>query len=718
MKETNGARQDGTARNRCECRYSDEMMRRLACENTLNTGATCDKATSLKSNRPFTMVDADQVDATASVDRPQSHGDQSTVDKLESEKTEKEIPKKSRIWLPLIVLPYLIGIAWHCVHPIASIFTGNFSEARRWYIDENSLDPHHFLLNEKYTPLRPELGKSQFASSLCQALEKKRDRLSCRRFHSRTIESTTSPGGGVDDKKIKSKTTIEVARIIPVANAVTPVSEALVLVIPPTNNWFASQFHYSILQLIHRLSTPSVTPWLAKTILIVTSNTDISPDRTVESFLQLYLQSSDAINDWTDFRQYAGAIVRNLIVLDATINTNNTLTQSTVQKPYGTMNELRILPQGRRGVLPNMDLVFLCTTVYARANMFYHTHGQQGPGVVMTVHPYNQQVQSLWHTIQPYTSPKLHAWLANLLQFVAFELTLLKGPSPPHAIALDHGIDSITIQAVFTTDSAEQKQQFFLQLVAKTEPILRALSNLHERLHHSTSLYLLTSAERFVKHEEYLVPNLLVITPLVIRAVTLILIDINHFHPGAVQHALLLTLIGTAVISILSISLIEWMGKQAGIVSTPSAMWYHVATKVGYLIVLIFALFGLPKQSKGFQSVSARQSVQFAACLLAIYIHVPIAFGHVSLAFPSAMLWSPIIAFSTFRKKKTTPDAKQPRGFLRLLTMFRYLLKVILLVFISPFALVPAILTLYTPYVLYAYIPLHLMTSIMWLLSE
>lgn len=40
-----------------------------------------------------------------------------------------------------------------------------------------------------------------------------------------------------------------------------------------------------------------------------------------------------------------------------------------------------------------------------------------------------------------------------------------------------------------------------------------------------------------------------------------------------------------------------------------------------------------------------RQSVQFIACLLAIYVHVPLLLSNVSIALPSALFWTPLISF-------------------------------------------------------------------------
>jgi len=76
-------------------------------------------------------------------------------DESSSSKTQSgEAKRKRRRWMPFILAPYLIGIAWHAIHPVASIFTGDFKAARGWYIDENSLAPSYFRMDAKYDILK------------------------------------------------------------------------------------------------------------------------------------------------------------------------------------------------------------------------------------------------------------------------------------------------------------------------------------------------------------------------------------------------------------------------------------------------------------------------------------------------------------------------------------------------------------------------------------
>jgi hypothetical protein len=100
---------------------------------------------------------------------------------------------------------------------------------------------------------------------------------------------------------------------------------------------------------------------------------------------------------------------------------------------------------------------------------------------------------------------------------------------------------------------------------------------------------------------------------------------------------------------------------------------------------------------------SQAQSLQFMTCLMAIYLHVPITFAHVSLAFPSSLLWSALIAFSTFPiQSKFWQRVKVP---------------VVLAVALPSAALVPnQLFGGFTPFVTTVFLPLHMLVSLLWLM--
>lgn len=624
---------------------------------------------------------------------------------------------KRRAWWPFLWLFYGVGVAWHGLHPIASVFTGQ-DHARGWYIDENSLDPSHFRMDtQRHYPsvFRPPKASSTGIPLLPIS--------PC----ARVTEGTRNIDCHVHDADYDFE--FDLIRILPASNAVAPVSEAIVLVVPFASDWKANAFHNSLLRLMERLSA---APWLAKTILVVSpTNETISLEECVDRFLESYqgsrtrtkghslpnvgdasasssstgtCSSSRTTNHLDDdylFQSslpgsWTGAMIRQLVVLEAHADTKG-------GDEGVPMHELRILPAGRRGVLPNMDLLVLVKSVYARCRFFQKTQGPRWNAQTI-VHPFSAAAHLWSEWIRATLPPALHTWATDFVQLVLFEYTLAVGPYPAHASALDRGIDSLTVQVRLSGDETPDKKAAHLSdYVQKTEAVIRGLSNLHERLHHSSSLYIVPTEGKFVKHEEYLVPNLLLLIPLVIRALTLALFDIPRFHLGAVRWAVGVTLAGTVAVALVALPLVEWIFATYPWAFADSLLASHTLVAVVYAAILFPQFHRIPTWKQPMLNANALQSIQFIACLAAVYIHVPIAFGHVSLAFPSAFLWTPLIAFPSFRNP---------------ISSARMLLSMLLLMATAPpVLLVPRVFAGYTPYVKFAYLPLHLLVSCLYLVS-
>ena len=112
-------------------------------------------------------------------------------------------------------------------------------------------------------------------------------------------------------------------------------------------------------------------------------------------------------------------------------------------------------------------------------------------------------------------------------------------------------------------------------------------------------------------------------------------------------------------------------------------------------VVLSRVSFSTKKETQ-----DAMQCVQVAVCLAGIYLHVPIAFGHVSLAYGSAMLFAPMLAFASYSewyKSKAKAMVGLP----------------ILAVTWAPVVVLPKVFDgSMTPYMQFVYIPLHLLVTI------
>eukprot|EP00539_Tryblionella_compressa_P019892 CAMPEP_0178860832 /NCGR_PEP_ID=MMETSP0747-20121128/1952_1 /TAXON_ID=913974 /ORGANISM="Nitzschia punctata, Strain CCMP561" /LENGTH=83 /DNA_ID=CAMNT_0020527309 /DNA_START=595 /DNA_END=843 /DNA_ORIENTATION=+ len=79
--------------------------------------------------------------------------------------TSTPLPRK-RLRRPLLLLPYIVGIAWTCVHPILSVVTGE-TKCRGWFIDESSLELGSLRLDAKYYPATSR-DNQQGYSTLCE----------------------------------------------------------------------------------------------------------------------------------------------------------------------------------------------------------------------------------------------------------------------------------------------------------------------------------------------------------------------------------------------------------------------------------------------------------------------------------------------------------------------------------------------------------------------
>jgi glycosylphosphatidylinositol transamidase len=236
--------------------------------------------------------------------------------------------------------------------------------------------------------------------------------------------------------------------------------------------------------------------------------------------------------------------------------------------------------------------------------------------------------------------------------------------------------------------------------VQKLEITIRALSNLHERLHHSTTLYLLPSAYKFVKHEEYLIPNLLLLVPLVVRAATLALNDIRQFDLRIMGWMLLIAL--GATLGIDSFVAQQYEGElESSEQQTKQNTWLAM-TYAASLVLFYQKVLRQRSKAREMQvdTRSALQSAQLVVCLVAIYVHVPITFGHISLAYPSALFWVPCLAFPSF------PDGHRSK-------VFSLVVLIWLVLTWPPVALLSQLFSGALPaYVRFVYFPLHILLSL------
>ena len=626
--------------------------------------------------------------------------------------------KRGKIRTVHLVVPYAVGLAWFLLHPIVSVVTGEL-KCRGSFIDESALEPGNLRV-APYPTDRSKLptlqvdqhsrGKEEPSPSfsptdlgLCATISSAstlRTPFVAAPRSRRGVQSTsgeervglTSRGNVVCHTHNASlistldggdhKRSFDVVKIEPSSPAVS--TEAVVLVVnsPPAEDnvggggggsWSASTIHLYYLGLIGRLADPNSTPWLSKTVFMVAPRQDRGGTAdnqlasTIEAFLDSYHGRGERGSRLPP--SFSSKALRQILVVE-TVETTSSSSSSGINAPT-----LRILPQGRRGVLPNLDLVFALTKAFGGGTI------SKDAGILM-----HQNNEAEWMTglkkLPRNLLPRgqyLQEWLSDLLRMIAFSYDLISGPHPPHAAALDRGIDSVTIRLSLPSQQAAAGAE----LVQKLEQSLRALCNLHERLHHSVTQYFLPSDKKFVSNGEYTYPTVLMMLPLAVRAASLALVDLESFSLGVAS------LVGSIC---LGVAVCIW-GAVVGLGLGANNFGLINALIAG---AYMLGLLGMNRVLKNGSNEKDRRSIQFVACLFAIYAHVPIALAHASLAIPSALLWTPLLAF---------PDLA---GNERRTSISRILSTFILFATWPPVSLVPRIFGEYTTYIAALYIPLHL----------
>lgn len=499
-----------------------------------------------------------------------------------------------------LLVPYLVGLIWILCHPIVSIITGE-PKCRGIYTDEHMFDVRTFW-SEPYPAItlgRTDEIAQDTSELMCQVIRNplETDHVQLSLPHSIQCYEYID---------------ISVVKITPFMAPTTP-TEAIVLVFPYVASWKQSALHTYLLLMIDRLS---FKPWLAKSILIIVPNaSNISTGYSVDVFFDLFYGS-----DTTQTLPFSisSLLVRQLIVIETEFSDEN------------ISDRIVILPHGAHGTLPNLDLVSAVKLSLWRAWLRSEPKLQ--------VHPYSV---SFWEEQVRRVLPKnrwLRQWVIDLIHMMAFMMASF-GRTAPHATALSHGIDSITIRAQINRSNPSEIQIGFVALTLRAvEHLVRGLSNLSERLHHNVNQYILPNGKNFVSFSEYIVPSILVLIPLVVRVFLLLLVDIRMFH----FYIIFISLIGAVILSLVFYGL-NFEGIVQNAISIPRVRLFFI-----YITTLVVSRLVMSKTSVGGQkenSIEKKQNVQMVACLLSIYIHVPILLFHVSLGLMPSIFLVPILAF-------------------------------------------------------------------------
>mmetsp|Transcript_33338 Transcript_33338/g.63636 ORF Transcript_33338/g.63636 Transcript_33338/m.63636 type:complete len:455 (-) Transcript_33338:1654-3018(-) len=339
--------------------------------------------------------------------------------KISNQKREKIIRRAIPL---LLTIPWILGILWTTLHPILSIITGelkcrgqyideNGLDVHRHRVASYPLERRMTIVPKATatTISREGRGGSEIVEDDTLLLGGMCDAISSRRSSSSlSSSSSTSISPSIECLRHDATETIsfDVVRILPSLGPVIESTEAVVLFAgqqqqqereqeegnndDDTNNnnkqsgsgssdgdWYErSDMNASILHLIQKLGSTKDCPWLTKTIFIVsttetTSSTTITTmsqpplGSIVDAFIASYMGntsgnssggSGDSGRGGSLVRSLPPAftfpMIRSMLVLSdiAVVDDESTSTSST--------SDVRILPQGTGGTLPNLDLVF------------------------------------------------------------------------------------------------------------------------------------------------------------------------------------------------------------------------------------------------------------------------------------------------------------------------------------------------------------------------
>ena len=281
-----------------------------------------------------------------------------------------------------------------------SVVTGEL-KCRGHYIDENGLDVHRHRvpgyplerMERLPTWVRLSDDNDAKASEFSEPFNVLEDKITategmCNAVF--TMNPPISPSIECLRHAATSHITFDVVRILPASGPMIESSEAVVIVVGDGNSYVGSKdeevskkkndgdwydrsdLNASILHMIKRLSNAKDCSWLSKTVFFVSPTTTVTTESSknrnttssssdlnsvVNAFIASYMGNTSSNSRLPKNKQvfplpphFSYPMIRSLLVLiDAP------------SPPYSINHhhtEVRILPQGTSGVLPNLDLVF------------------------------------------------------------------------------------------------------------------------------------------------------------------------------------------------------------------------------------------------------------------------------------------------------------------------------------------------------------------------
>jgi len=474
--------------------------------------------------------------------------------------------------------------------------------------------------------------------------------------------------------------------------------------------------------LYHQLSTSG---FLAKSFVFITPKSTESDQIT-----------SSTIGPWVDqFAKTEGGAsllageqhVRFAFVVNLSPSSKSDSRSQNQRKQTKTLRpRITIAPSTHHGVLPNLDVIFVLVEAFqvAASGMSFED---------MHMHPFADFVQSTGEYLvmkKELISKKLwNSYVKDFLGMACFGFFLATGRKNPHDALLNRNIPSLSILVDHDFD-AKDHQALSNHLLYRIHHFTRALSNVHEQPHHSSVQYWMPAHSKFVNNNEYIIPCLLILLPLAVRAFTAVFAVLDEDKQAdntlsVLPPFLWMTLTISSLCFIVGASLFVTFSSMVSLY-----WWNEMHADAVYCVVYLCSLGALyllsmdrsttnvavhPLKKYAYLS-SMAQSLQCMSCFFAAYIHVPLMISHASLGLPSALFWVPILAWPDYRYPIFSSMKSSLKAWFSLLVRF-----LLLVTSFPPFLeqLVESLLSvdndgrllLYRPYFLMVFTPLHLICT-------
>ncbi|CAH0516539.1 unnamed protein product [Peronospora belbahrii] len=407
---------------------------------------------------------------------------------------------------------YILGLLWLLLHPAITITTGEL-KCRGTYMSENALliDLMEAQLSHEEAHLAHD-----FHQKLLELPGLKRTK-GCRDNCTAVVDWIDAQLRGLDrviayrqvfqtDEDTALRTNVYgILRASPLADG----KEAIVLV-THYQNVGATSGDYSGLSIgLALLKCLARAQWLAKDVILLVAD-DGALDGSdgyapgTEAWLQAY-HLDPVQSGMQDGLPMRAGVIRAAVNLESMFHSHQ-------------VGAVGIYAAGMNGQLPNLDLVN--TAVRAFRQHKIPTVLDRADAQQIIEHKPESYITSMFNIMmnlsEKYVPVELKQgalnYLMNLKGMMRFMTTLASGPSGPHANFISYNIDSITLSLVKRPSSGD-RQLPTREVLRSIEMVIRALSNLEEKLHQSFYLYVLPSTTTFVSVGEYFYAVALAISP-------------------------------------------------------------------------------------------------------------------------------------------------------------------------------------------------------------